>query len=334
MKKKYLNIILIIVLTIIVLYFSLKDNYHEIMSLLLSADIRWLLFGYLLVLSYTFLKSVITNDIINHFKSYPILKTFKLQIMTFFFNAITPFSTGGQPFQIYVLNKNGLKLSEGSNVIIQESIIHQFALILVGLITILLNVFLHVCDVNGTLFWLLSFGFLSNIIVLTFLFILSYGKKIDKVLINFVIKLLSTFHLVKNKEKTLEKWHNSIESFNSGSKSLLASKKRFLKLVLLNSLALFCLYIVPLLVLFSLRDYTSFNGLEAIVIISFVSLISGYIPLPGGTGGQEYLFLLFFGAYLTNPLLGSLMILWRFLTYYFPMIVGAITFNVHRNKKE
>lgn len=334
MKKKYLNIILIIGLTIIVLYFALKDNYHEIMSLLLNADIRWLLFGYLLVLSYTFLKSIVTNDVINQFKSYSILKTFKLQIMTFFFNAITPFSTGGQPFQIYVLNKNGLKLSEGSNVIIQESIIHQFALILVGLITIFLNAILHACNINGTLFWLLMFGFLSNIIVLVFLFILSYGKKIDKILINFIIKILKKLHLVKNKERTLEKWHNSIESFNSGSKSLLASKKRFLKLVILNSFALICLYIVPLLVLFSLRDYTSFNGLEAIVIISFVSLISGYIPLPGGTGGQEYLFLLFFGSYIINPLLGSLMILWRFLTYYFPMIVGAITFNIHRNKKE
>ena len=56
MKKKFINVILIIIFTLIVLYFSLKDNYDEIIELLLSSDIRWLFIGYLFVLSYTFLK--------------------------------------------------------------------------------------------------------------------------------------------------------------------------------------------------------------------------------------------------------------------------------------
>ena len=103
MKNKLINIIIIIVLTLVVLYFSLKDNYNEIITLLLNADIRWLFIGYLFVLSYTFFKAIITNDIINKFRTYGFFKTFSLQIMTFFFNAVTPFSTGGQPFQIYVL---------------------------------------------------------------------------------------------------------------------------------------------------------------------------------------------------------------------------------------
>ena len=40
MKNKLINFILIIILTIIVLYFSLKDNYSEIIKLLLNADIK------------------------------------------------------------------------------------------------------------------------------------------------------------------------------------------------------------------------------------------------------------------------------------------------------
>lgn len=74
MKKNLINIFLIILFTIVVLYFSLKDNYEEIIKLLLNVDIKWLFIGYLLVLSYTFLKSVITNNIINQFKSYSIKK--------------------------------------------------------------------------------------------------------------------------------------------------------------------------------------------------------------------------------------------------------------------
>ena len=332
MKKKYLNILLIIVITIIILYLSLKDNYREIMSLLLSADIRWLFVGYLLVLSYTFLKSIVTYDIINQFKPYEILKTFKLQMVTFFFNAITPFSTGGQPFQIYSLKKNGLKLSDGTNVIVQESIIHQLSIILIGFLALILNLFLNICDINSVLFWLLLTGFLLNVGVLIILFIVSYKKKFNQFLINFGIKILIKLKLIKDKEKTINKWNDAIESFNEGSKSLLISKKRFIKLILINCLALVSLYIVPLLILFSLGNFTYFNGIDAVVMISFVSIISVYVPLPGGIGGQEYLFILFFGTYLIDPLLGSVMILWRFLTYYFPLIIGGILFNIKDRK--
>ena len=101
---------------------------------------------------------------------------------------------------------------------------------------------------------------------------------------------------------------------------------------MLNCFALICLYIVPLNVLFSLGNYNGFDGVTAIVLISFVSIISSYIPLPGGMGGQEYLFILLFGLYVDKPLLSSLMLLWRFLTYYLPMIVGAVIFNL-KNKE-
>ena len=149
MKNKLINIIIIIVLTLVVLYFSLKDNYNEIITLLLNADIRWLFIGYLFVLSYTFFKTIITNDIINKFRTYGFIKTFSLQIMTFFFNAVTPFSSGGQPFQIYVLKKNNVPISDGTNIIMQESIIHQIAIIVVGIITLSLNFILEICKIEG-----------------------------------------------------------------------------------------------------------------------------------------------------------------------------------------
>lgn len=332
MKNKIINIIIIIVLTLIVLYFSLKDNYNEIIDLLLNADIRWLFIGYLFVLSYTFLKAVVTNDVINKFRNYGFLKTFSLQIMTFFFNAITPFSTGGQPFQVYVLRKNKIPISDGTNIIMQESIIHQIAVIMVGFITLTLNYFLKVCQIEGIILTFLIIGFLVNAFVLLLLFTLSYSKKINKSLIKWFINLLTFLRLVKNKQQLLNKLNKTIEDFTNNSKILLQDKKRFIKLITINCLALFCLYIVPLTVLFSFGDYYSFDGMTAIILVSFVSIISSYIPLPGGMGGQEYLFILLFGVYINQPLLSSLMLLWRFITYYLPMIIGAVIFNIKQKE--
>ncbi len=330
MKKKFINIILIVVFTLIVLYFSLKDNYDDIIDLLLNSDIRWLFISYLFVLSYTFLKSIVTNDIINKFKKFDIKKTFDLQLMTFFFNAITPFSTGGQPFQVYVLKKNKLSLSDGTNVIIQESIIHQISLIMVGFLAIIMNQIFNIYKFEGIMLTFLILGFGLNILIIFLLFLISHSNKIDKLLTKYIVKLLTSFRIIKNKE-ILNKLHNTIDNFNYNSKILLKDKKRFIKLILANCLALLCLYVVPITIAFSFNEYISFNGMIAIVLVSFISIISSYVPLPGGIGGQEYLFILMFGAYVNQPLLSSLMIMWRFVTYYLPMIVGALIFNI-KNK--
>ncbi|MEG2321961.1 MAG: flippase-like domain-containing protein [Bacilli bacterium] len=327
MKKR--NIIIIVITTILVLYFALKDNYLEIIPLLFKASLPFLILGFLLVLSYCFFKACLLHNIINKFKKYSFTKTFNLQIMTFFFNGITPFATGGQPFQVYVLAKAGLTLSEGTSVIAQESILHQISIIILSVIVLILNNIFNICKINNSL---LILGFLINLVVLILLFVLAYFKKIDKIVIKWLIKVLTKFKIIKHKDQTILKINEAVNEFNIGSKILLNNKLRLLKLIIVNIIGLITLYIIPLVILFSLGDYTSFNGITSIVLVTFIALISSFIPLPGGTGGCEYLFMVLFGYYLKNPLLSSVMLLWRFITYYLPMIVGAILFNIKKEK--
>lgn len=329
MKKK--NIILLSILTIVILYFTLKDNYLEIMNALLNINVFWIIISYLLVLNYTFFKSLATYNIINKFKKFEFKKTFVIQMITFFFNAITPFSSGGQPFQIYMFNKSGNKLIDSTNTVLQETIIHQISLLLVGFITILLNRFFNICELNGFLYTFLIIGFLVNLVIVLILFIISNVKKIDKIIINVFINIVSFLKKI-DKEHLKNKIYGSIEQFNKNSKVLLKDKVKFLKLIFINSMALICFYLVPLTLAFSLGIYNSFDAITSIIIISFTSIISAFVPLPGGTVGQEFIFTTLFGTYIVNPLLSTLMILWRFITYYLPLIIGAIIFNIKQKE--
>lgn len=326
MKKR--NVILLLILTILILYFNLKNNFIEVLNAILNVNIFWIIISYLLVLSYTFLKSVTTQNIINKFNKMPFRKTFLIQMVTFFFNAVTPFSSGGQPFQVYMFNKSGNSIIDSTNIVIEETIIHQISLVLVGFLTLLLNLFFNVCKLNKFLYIILILGFCINVIIIVLLLIISNAKKLDKILINLMIKFVSFFKKVDNQEKI----YNSIEKFNTNSKILLKDKYRFIKLVCINSFALICLYLVPLTLLFSFNDYTSFNGFISIVIVSFTSIISSFIPLPGGVVGQEYIFKTLFSSYINDPLLSTLMIIWRFITYFLPLIVGAIIFNLKQKQ--
>ena len=131
-KKKIssvLNIILLVAVTGLVLYFSLKDNYQMILHEIFTMNVWWLLIGALLVLACYYLRSVSLHILIRKFSNkYSFKKAFKLTLTTQFLNGVTPFATGGQPFQVYILKKDGIRLGDGTNIIMQNFIVYQIAL--------------------------------------------------------------------------------------------------------------------------------------------------------------------------------------------------------------
>ena len=53
----------------------------------------------------------------------------------------------------------------------------------------------------------------------------------------------------------------------------------------------------------------------------FVAMV--FVPTPGATGGAEAAFLLVFGRLIPETLLGPAMAGWRFMTYYFMLLIGV-----------
>ena len=61
-------------------------------------------------------------------------------------------------------------------------------------------------------------------------------------------------------------------------------------------------------------------------------LIGSFVPIPGGSGGLEFGFVSFYGNFIHGSKLMAIMLLWRFVTYYFGMFVGAISLNMKKVK--
>ena len=331
MKKKAGLIIAII--TFIVLYFTLKNNYKLVINLLFSANIWWIFISLCLALLYIFLMGLVTRNLVGEYKKFSIFKAFKFQLMTNFCNAATPFSSGGPPFQLYQFKKEGLRINNGTSIIIKAAIINETALLITILVSLSLNLIFDIFPMTPLLTSLLAFGVFVNALFLVVIIIIPHNKKVLKKIIKFVNNLLFKLKIVKDKEKSLEKWNTFLEDFSKNSKVLVNDKKRFLKLIMLNVLALTSLNLIPLTILFSFNNFNAYNIMTSIVLTSFVSIIGSFVPLPGGSGGQEYSFILLYSRYITDPLLSSVMLLWRFMSYYFPMIIGAIIFNLKGERK-
>ena len=140
-KSNKLSILLLVIVAFIVIFFSLKDNLDSAIDYLLNMNYSWILLSVILVLLYIFFQSLSQYRFLKEVKKdYKLSSCLKLMTIAMFFNAITPFSSGGQPFEMYLLNKEGIKVSDSANALLQNFITFQFSLIFMGLISIVFNI--------------------------------------------------------------------------------------------------------------------------------------------------------------------------------------------------
>lgn len=323
--KKPLGLIILFIITLVVLYLSLKDNFSSILNEIKNMNILWLLFAVGLFNLYIIFRTIVTVKLVHKFnKQYRFWTAFKMEYEIIFFNAITPFSTGGKPYEIYALKKQGLKVTEASNVAIQNFIVYQFALIILGLIALIYNKHFIIFKNVIILKQFVIAGFLINTLVIVILFLISFAKDSNKVIINFFVKILSKLKIFKNERKVKEKMALYLDEFYAGAVNLAKDKFKVINMICFHFISLLCLYIIPLIILYGMKDYISLNIFTSIITSAYVILIASVVPMPGGTGGIEYAFLIFYGNFITGSKLNALMLVWRFITFYLSIIIGSI----------
>ena len=331
MKNNKKNFIIIIVITTIILYFVLKDNFAQKIEYLLSFDIKWLILSFLLILAYWFLKGLALYYCASKVnKKYTEKKGILLMITTQFFHAITPFAAGGQPWQIYKLKKDGLTLGQSTNVVIQDFIAYQIALVFLGGCAVTTNYIMHIFPNDSLLKKLVTIGFIINTLVVIVLFIVAFSKKWNKKIIDSMVKLLHKLKIVKDKDEKLKKSEKFIHNFHQSAIILFKDKFNMIRIISLNFIALMGQYLIPFTLFMGLGIYI--NPLLVIITSAYVMLIGSMVPIPGGTGGLEFSFLAFFKNFITGPKLSIVMIVWRVVTYYFGILVGAIALNKKEEK--
>ncbi len=334
MKNKKANLLILLVAIILVLYFTLKDNFSDVVEKLKEANILIFILAILIFLISLFFKAASFKNFINEYHcKYSFKNSYLLTLIGQFLNGITPFSSGGQPFQVYLLKKQGVRITDSTNVMIKDFIAFQMALIIMGIFAILFNFKFNIISNESALSWLIFVGFGINIIVLLFLFFLSCAKKTGKKLVNSFLNFLFKFKfMVKFKEKK-EKLLLSLDHFYETSATIKNGKLRLFNGIIYNLIHLVLLYLIPMIIFMALGDY-NVTPLESVVATSFVMLIGNFIPIPGATGGIEYSFIKFFGCFSSGALLSGAMLLWRFVTYFLPMVIGAVVLVFKREVKQ
>ena len=333
MKHKWLNILVILAITVGFLWFVLKDNFNQVVETLFASNIGWILVALLCFCVYMIFDTLSTYGIIKIYKKDITFKfALYLGLINKFFCGITPLSTGGQPMQIYELKKKGVPVSTGANIEVQAYMMFQIALMFLAILSVIFDAIFHFFQYVPVLQQMMVAGFVINLVILLILLFISFSKNFNKAVVGGVINFLAKFGLVKNKKAKIEKWNSACQNYYDNGQALLRNKKVFARGVAYQLAALTVYYLLPIFIALAIGCADNLNVINVFAASSYVFVMGCYVPIPGASGGMEAGFMGFFGNFVDGSALSVFVLLWRGITYYLPMIAGAIAFNVYNSK--
>jgi uncharacterized protein (TIRG00374 family) len=137
----------------------------------------------------------------------------------------------------------------------------------------------------------------------------------------FIVNILNKIKIIKNKEKWIEKVDSLVEKYNGCYKTLKRHKKTILPVILINTAQRFSQILISVFVCKAAFDC---SFVEMIIMQGLVLLGYNSLPLPGGAGAFEYLYLEIYALALPSSYVVVAMMVTRFISYYFSMIVSGI----------
>lgn len=201
-KKYYLNVIFMAVLLAAVFYVLLKDqDLNDILNAMRGAKKFDMILSMFAALVYVIMEGVSMQIILHSldFKKQG-LKCVKYSFIGFFFNAITPSASGGQPMQVYYMHEEGINAGASSVTLLFWTIIYKVVLVVFELYVFLFHFDFAVKYIGGYM-WLFIIGMAVNVVSIVLYTIIVFSETGAKKLAYMGTWFLHKLKIVRHKEK-------------------------------------------------------------------------------------------------------------------------------------
>lgn len=251
--------------------------------------------------------------------------SYKTSAIGKYYDVITPFSSGGQPFQIYYLHKYGVKTGKAVSVTLAKYIFKQIACAIFYSVILIINFRLQVVGSSteqtlvGAASWI-GYGIMMILLIVTIL--VSNNKKIGSWLVVGGLKFLKKLHLIKDYPKTfrsvikgVRNWHNTMKAYRTSPYIIIFN-------VIIGIGGSLAQYTGPFFIYCAFEGWDPSMWIDIVAMSVIVDLAASFIPLPGGTGMAEISFVALFSSLFAPGNVFWALIIWRCYSYYVFIVQG------------
>lgn len=298
------------------------EDTGELNEAIAQSDLRWLLLAVVCVLFFIWGESVI---IWHMMVSYGIRVKkricFLFSSVGFFFSCVTPSASGGQPMQIYFMKKERIPIPVSTVILMIVTITYKLVLVVIGLaIALFRRGFMerYLSDIR----FIFYLGLGLNVFCVSFMILLVFHPFLAREILKCGLRLLERFHILKHKEGRLDRLEASMNLYQETSNYLKTHIWLMIRVFLITFVQRTALFTVTYFV-YKAFGLKGFSWLTVTTLQAVIAVSVDMLPLPGGMGISESLFLTIFA-----PVFGTLlfpgMVLSRGLGYYSELLISAL----------
>lgn len=250
-------------------------------------------------------------------------KTIPVVWINYFGSAITPMQSGGGPFQIYLLYRNGVSVGKSVAITLVRTI--QIILMLALVVPFALIYEPDFIRQHTVMRWFVLYVILFIAAASFFIVVSVIRPNWIKYLSSGTLIRFRRYHIVKPRLliRLARRINHEIDSYNVNIKLFLTSGKYWLLLSIFTAVVHLCVYlsIMPVLIL-----ATGFHVgfFQCILVEALLLFLLYFVPTPGGSGAAEGGAAAVFALFVPWNLAGVLAVAWRVLSEYTGVALGTV----------
>lgn len=323
-KKNIWNLIFLFLVFGLTVYGVFRgEDVGAVLAVMKRAHGIWIFCGVLCVVFFIWGESIII---------YYLMRTLSVRLkkwtcflfssVGFFFSCITPSASGGQPMQIYYMRKKKIPIPVSTLVLMIVTITYKLVLVVIGVLVLLFGqgfIRKYLLGIRPVFY----LGIALNVFCVSFMLLLVFHPVLAKNILVRGLSLLERMHILKKKETRLQQLERSMGLYGDTAaffRGHIPVIIRVFAITFLQRMALFfTTYFVYLAFGLSGKSMAEIVLLQAVISVSVDML-----PLPGGMGISEKLFLIIFVPIFGAKILLPAMLLCRGLGYYAQLLISAV----------
>lgn len=256
------------------------------------------------------------------------------------FSNITPMKIGNMPSIIYYYSKIGMEVDKSIASYIETNFIYSFSMAIICLICTIFcytnSLSMNIGTVNVQLGLVALVGLIYNIVMVAGCTIIAFNSFLQKHFVRICATILKKFKRIEDKEEYYRIQDEKLKLYREGIKNFLKDYKISLLVLFLYIIKIFLWGSVPY-VIYLFVSKSNFDIqllLYCFMLSQLLNYISNIVPIPGASGAIEFSFLAVYANIFEHGLLVSVVLIWRALTYFLPIVVGFFFFIRVLNRKQ
>ena len=327
--KNQLSYLFFILLAVFAFYAVFHDHdFGMTAASIRKMDLRYLLLAVITALIFTMMEGVIIYYLLRPLqRKADFAKCIRYSFVGFFYSGITPSATGGQPMQLYHMNRDGNDLSASTIVLMTVALVYKFVLVLMGLGMVLFY-FPVLERYLGNYLKLFYLGMALNTALVAVLFVVMVFPYFAHTLLLLLERMLVTCRLLKPSVQRKQTIGRFIESYQNAVNYLLHHKKQMTVVAFAAFVQRCLVFILPYIVYLGF-GLSGTSALTILLIQMSIYLAVDMLPLPGAQGITELMYQNVFRDIFTAEYIVPAMCVSRGVSFYFLLFFSMAVCIIH-----